>query len=48
MLATPTATMICHRPGPSIAATPIASSKPGIASMMSIRRITMESEYRPK
>ena len=42
-LVTPTATMICQRPGPSIATSPIASSRPGIASMMSIRRMITES-----
>ena len=33
---TPTAIMICQSPGPSIATIPIASSRPGIASMTSI------------
>ena len=36
MLTTPTAIMTCRRPGPSIATIPIAKSRPGIASMMSI------------
>ena len=36
---TPTAIMIWKRPGPSIATIPIASRKPGIASMMSVRRM---------
>ena len=36
---TPTAIMIWKRPGPSTATIPIASSRPGIASMMSIMRM---------
>ena len=36
---TPIAIMIENRPGPSIAAIPIAISRPGIESMMSIRRM---------
>ena len=45
---TPTATMICVIPGPSMATIPIASSRPGIESMMSIARITTESIAPPK
>ena len=36
---TPTATMIWTSPGPSIATMPIASRNPGMASMMSVRRM---------
>ena len=39
MLTTPIAIMIENRPGPSIAAMPIAISRPGIASMMSMKRM---------
>ena len=45
---TPIATMICHKPGPSAATTPIANSRPGIASMMSISRITTVSTTPPR
>ena len=45
---TPTAIMICKSPGPSIATIPIASSRPGIASMMSIRRMITLSTMPPR
>ncbi len=44
---TPTATMIWNRPGPSIATIPIASSRPGIASMMSVKRMITLSTIPP-
>ena len=44
---TPTAIMICTRPGPSAATIPIASSSPGIASMMSISRMITLSTAPP-
>ena len=44
---TPTAIMIWKMPGPSIATIPIASSRPGIASMMSIRRMITLSTTPP-
>ena len=46
-LVTPTATMICQSPGPSMATIPIASSKPGIASMMSMQRMMIVSTKPP-
>ena len=45
---TPTAIMIWTSPGPSAATIPIASSRPGIESMMSIARISTESIHPPK
>ena len=45
---TPTATMICTIPGPSIATIPIARSRPGIESMTSISRMMVESSAPPK
>ena len=46
-LATPTAIITGTSPGPSSATIPIASRSPGIASMMSIMRMTMESAAPP-
>ena len=48
MFVTPTAIMIWNRPGPSTATIPIASSRPGIASMMSISRMITLSTMPPK
>ena len=44
----PTAIVTCHRPGPSSATIPIASSRPGIASMTSITRMIAESTQPPR
>ena len=44
----PTATMICQIPWPSAATMPMARSRPGIASMMSISRMNTQSTMPPK
>ena len=40
--------MTCRRPGPSAATIPIANKSPGIASMMSIARMIVESTMPPR
>ena len=48
MLTIPIAIMTWRRPGPSRATIPIAIRKPGIASMMSTRRISVPSTQPPR
>jgi hypothetical protein len=47
MFTTPTATMILPRPCPSMATSPIASRKPGMASITSMQRMIPESTIPP-
>ena len=45
---TATATAVCHTPEPSMAETQMAKSVPGMAIIMSIRRMMMMSTLPPK
>ena len=47
-LTTPTAIMICQRPGPSSATIPTAMRKPGIDSITSIERMITVSTHPPR